>query len=416
MAGEVHKFLSGCDRYIGGGRNVPFDPRSEDTEKVCKSLKHEVHAPEALAMPAWGGAGNLDPKDLVALQNGILNIRTKDRLQHTPLFWSPNVLEFDNDPQADCPRFMKFLSKELFPNDLQAQWAVMEWIGYCLTDDTKYQKILLLIGPPRSGKGTLIRLIKGITGPANFHATSIHDFAGRFGLASAIGKKVVAIPEFVTDGVPPSVLSAMATRLKSISGEDDVTVQRKNIDDWTGRLYAKVVLAANQTPRLKDFSGAIATRFIVVRFSNSFLGNEDYDLDEVLKAERPGIFNLALRALDQMRGRDGTKLRGPIQPDSGRDAKNELEHLTSDILAFVEECCELGPTFEVPLDRIFLEYRQWGQMQNKRYSGEKNHFTAALRGKFPQITVSRVRESILTTDTPTGNGTRPRVLKGIKLG
>jgi putative DNA primase/helicase len=145
----------------------------------------------------------------------------------------------------------------------------------------------------------------------------------------------------------------MVTRLKSISGEDDVAVQRKNIDDWLGRLYAKIVLAANQTPRLKDLSGAIASRVIVIKFTKSFLGEEDYDLDEMLKAERPGIFNLALRALDQMRGRDGTKLRGPIQPDSGREAKAELEWLTSDILAFVDECCELGPTFEVPLDRIF---------------------------------------------------------------
>jgi len=163
-------------------------------------------------------------------------------------------------------------------------------------------------------------------------------------------------------------------------------------------------------------SGAIASRFIVIKFTKSFLGNEDYDLEGVLKSERPGIFNLALRALDQMRARDGTKQRGPIQPDSGREAKNKLEHLTSDILAFVEECCELGPTFQIPLDRLFLEYRQWGFQQNKRYSGEKNHFTAALRKKFPQITISRVRESILTTDTPTGNGARPRVLKGIKLG
>jgi putative DNA primase/helicase len=294
MIGEIHRFLSGCERIVGG-RNVPFDPRSEDTERVCRSLHHEVNAPDALVMPTWGGAGNLDPKELVAFQYGIFNIRTKDRLSHTPLFWSPNVLDFDHDPQADCPRFTKLLCEDLFPNDLEAPWAVLEWIGYCLTDDTKYQKILLLIGPPRSGKGTLIRLMKAITGPGNFHSTSIHDFAGRFGLASAIGKKVIAIPEFVTDGVPPSVLSAMGTRLKSISGEDDVTVQRKNIDDWTGKLYAKLVLAANQTPRLRDLSGAVASRFIVIKFKNTFLGNEDYDLEEALRAERSGIFNLALR-------------------------------------------------------------------------------------------------------------------------
>jgi putative DNA primase/helicase len=90
IAAEVHRFLVGSIRVIasGGGSaaTVPFEPRAEDTRKVCDSLKHEVHMPDALVMPSWNGAPTLDPRHLVICQNGILNILTRDLIPHTPLF------------------------------------------------------------------------------------------------------------------------------------------------------------------------------------------------------------------------------------------------------------------------------------------------------------------------------------------
>ena len=35
---------------------------------------------------------------------------------------------------------------------------LQDWMGYTLTPDTSLQKILLCLGPPRSGKGTVYRI------------------------------------------------------------------------------------------------------------------------------------------------------------------------------------------------------------------------------------------------------------------
>ena len=65
---------------------------------------------------------------------------------------------FAYDPSAPMPEgWLKFL-KEIFPDDPQSIMALQEWFGYLLSGDTTQEKILLIIGPKRSGKGTILRI------------------------------------------------------------------------------------------------------------------------------------------------------------------------------------------------------------------------------------------------------------------
>ena len=44
---------------------------------------------------------------------------------------------------------------------------LQEWVGYLLTQDTRQHKILLIVGPPRSGKGTIGRVLRELLGHEN---------------------------------------------------------------------------------------------------------------------------------------------------------------------------------------------------------------------------------------------------------
>jgi putative DNA primase/helicase len=44
-------------------------------------------------------------------------------------------------------------------DDVEAIETLQEWCGYCLTTDTRQQKIFLVVGPKRSGKGTIARVL-----------------------------------------------------------------------------------------------------------------------------------------------------------------------------------------------------------------------------------------------------------------
>ena len=41
-----------------------------------------------------------------------------------------------------------------------AREFIEEWIGYCMTEETRSRKGAMLIGPKRSGKGTICHVIR----------------------------------------------------------------------------------------------------------------------------------------------------------------------------------------------------------------------------------------------------------------
>ena len=52
----------------------------------------------------------------------------------------------------------------MWPNDSESVELLQEYIGYILSGRTDMQKMLLLIGPTRSGKGTIARMLAQLIG------------------------------------------------------------------------------------------------------------------------------------------------------------------------------------------------------------------------------------------------------------
>ena len=92
---------------------------------------------------------------------GKVRIRSKfyNLMEHTKNWISESVLPFDYDPAATCPYWLATLD-QYHNGDPEAIKALQMMFGLCLTHDTSYQKIFFLLGPPRSGKGTINRLLQ----------------------------------------------------------------------------------------------------------------------------------------------------------------------------------------------------------------------------------------------------------------
>ena len=95
---------------------------------------------------------------LLAVRNGLIDLddvlagRPIKLRKHTPYWFSAMALPYPFDCNAKAPVWSKTL-KEILGDDEESANLLGEWFGYCLTLDTKYQSILLLDGPPRTGKG-----------------------------------------------------------------------------------------------------------------------------------------------------------------------------------------------------------------------------------------------------------------------
>src|SRR5262249_9078956 len=154
---------------------------------------------------------------------------------------------------------------------------LQKWFGYLLTPDTRQQKILLLIGPPRSGKGTIARVLERMLGRDQVASPTLASLATNFGLWPLRGKSAALIKDPRAAGAAPD-RSISVERLLSISGEDELTVDRKYERPLTAKLPCRLVLLSNEPPNFREASGALASRFAPLRLKRSWLGREDINL------------------------------------------------------------------------------------------------------------------------------------------
>jgi putative DNA primase/helicase len=209
--------------------------------------------------------------------------------------------------------------------------------------------VFFLYGNPRSGKGTLLRTLVKLIGVENTCSPSIKNLAGAFGFQSMIGKSLAIVSDMATDS--RTDLSAAASSINAVSGEDYIEANRKNKDFWNGRLAARLVLAGNDLPGFGAHTAALAARLIILPFEEAYLGREDYDLSDKLATELPSILNWAIAGLKSLRDRGRFE-----EPADCKAAKTRLLHRGSPVLAFVQERCVTEPIARVGKAELYAAY------------------------------------------------------------
>jgi putative DNA primase/helicase len=126
-------------------------------------------------------------------------------------------------------------------------------------------------------------------GLANCCAPTLAALGTNFGLWPLIGKRLAVIGDARLSGRTDQAV--VTERLLSISGEDALTIDRKNLPPVTVKLPTRIVILTNELPRLSDASGALAGRFLILRLENSFYGREGMNLTDRLMKELPGILH-----------------------------------------------------------------------------------------------------------------------------
>lgn len=335
---------------------------------------------------------------LIVAQNAILQLeRGELRTQPpTPRLFATNALDYPYDRDADCPLWLKFLD-ELWGIKSDCVTTLQEFFGYLLTDDTSLQKVFMSIGTKRSGKGTIARVARGLIGPHNVCNPILGALAGSFGLEPLYGKRLAIVGDARLSGRADA--GVIVERLLSISGEDPQTVDRKYKSPVTTQLKTRFWLISNELPRLNDASGTIASRMIILPFTKSFYGQEDPKLTEKLLAERPGILNWALCGLRRLRERGRF-----VNPVEGQEMISEMEELSSPVLAFVNECCDISPGSRSPVDDIFQAWKAWCESKGRKPANSQT-LGRDLRAAVPSLKTSQPRLA----------GKRIRTYEGITL-
>lgn len=388
----LYEHFAGAFYPDAKGNPVAFDPSRRKVDDLLDALRAVAYLPIETSAPSWlWNAMERDPErcilhadEIVACANGLVHVPTRTLYPHTPTYYTHHAVPFEFVSNAPAPeRWFAFL-RDLWRDDGETVQTLQEIFGYLVSGDTKLQKMFLLIGPKRSGKGTIARVLTAMLGPHHVAGPTLAGMGTNFGLSPVIGKPVAIISDArLSSGDNTSIVTE---RLLSISGEDTLTIDRKYREPWTGQLPTRIVILSNELPRLTDSSGALASRFVMLIMTRSFYGRENPNLTAELCAELPGIFNWALDGLERLRERGRFQ-----QPAASEDAIREMEDLSSPMGAFVRERCVVGPAHEVPCDTLYQAWRQWCQDHGRDRPGTTQTFGRDLRAVLPGLRVTQPR-------------------------
>jgi putative DNA primase/helicase len=400
-------------------RQIPL--KTSDISNILAHVKAYslMDAQKFPAIPFFIKGGGQEPKNIIPFQNGLLDLAkhcqgVTELIPHTPDFVSLYALPFDFDPQAQCPKWLDFLG-QVFEGDQDRIRLLQEWFGYCLTPDVSLQKFMVLLGLPRSGKGTASSILVHLLGPENTTAFDLYRLLDRFSTAALRTKQLAVVGEVELSGAKEK--ARILEKLKSITGNDLQVVERKGVDvKESCVLPTRWMISCNQMPVLHDASGALEARLLVLRFNRTFAGQEDPHLLQKLPPELSGIAVWAIEGLRRLRE------PGWTAPASSVEEKKNFRRDCSTPLAFLQDCCQvyspwlnaITPGIESVAEECFVTreqlasaYWHWSVDQGDEDTRGFKWFCRDVRSLIPQFGQKEAKKNVA--------GKWVRVYEGVRL-
>ena len=294
------------------------------------------------------------PAHLIAFRNGIYDIR-KDELQpFSPSVVITNRIPWDYNPNAYSELADKTLDK-IACHDEQVRTILEECIGSCFYRSNKLGggKAFILTGEGSNGKSTFISMVQHLLNEDNIAALDLKELDQKFQNTALFGK-LANLGDDISDEfiVNASILK------KFVTGER-VQVQNKGEKPFDFNNYAKFLFSANNIPRIKDKTGAVLRRLIIVPFNASFSKDDpDYDDHITYKLQEQEVMEymivLGLAALKRV-------LNGGFTESAKvQEQLKEYEETNNPILGFFEEVEFEGFQIEnEQSDKVFKRYKEY---------------------------------------------------------
>lgn len=164
-----------------------------------------------------------------------------------------------------------------------------------------------------------------------------------------------------------------------LSGGDTVTARFLHREFFSFMPVAKLLLAVNHKPRVRDYSHGFWRRVRLVPFEVRFEGGSaEAHLEDHLRAELPGILTRALAGYREWRA------RGLEPPAAVKRATAEYRADSDPLGAFLAERCEADPDGRLPAARAWDAYQEWAHAQgvSEAERPARNRFYGLLEGQF----------------------------------
>ena len=305
----------------------------------------------------------------IAFNNGIYNLNTGQLEAFNPDIIVKNKIPFNYNYDAYNEAMDSMLDR-ISCNDDQIRDLLEEMAGYCLYRRNELRKAFILIGDKANGKSTYLDCITYMVGEGNTSALDLKELGDRFRTAELFGKLINA-----GDDIGDEFIANPAVFKKLVSG-DRVTVERKGQDPFDFCNYSKFIFSANNIPRIKDKTGAVLDRLVIVPFKANFnKDSAEYDPYIKYKLRTDGameyLIQLALDGLKRVLDNNGFTICQAVQEEL-----EEYSEQNNPIIGFFKELEVDIDVINQPTKDVYLRY--------KIYCSE-NGFNPMSAGEFSKL-------------------------------
>lgn len=323
-------------------------------------------------------------KDLYLLncQNGVLNLKTFEFMEHSPDFLCGKIANVVYDPEQSAEAWETFVNQVLEENKPKIEY-LQKLFGYALTGSTAEECCYMLYGSTtRNGKSTAIETFAYMLGNTGGYSMNMRPetLAMKPNNDSRSASSDIARLQgcrFLSCAEPPKKMIFDVALLKTLLGRDQITARFLHQNEFQFVPVFKLFFNTNFLPVVTDVTLFSSGRISVVTFDRHFKPSEqDRSLKDKLKQPKnlSGLLNWCIVGLKKYYA------EGLTPPPEVTAATDQYRNDSDKIGCFINECLIEKPDKNTKLKDVYTEYEKWCS-DNGFGCENRNNFTAEMKNK-----------------------------------
>lgn len=291
--------------------------------------------------------------NLIAFNNGIYDLVTGELKPFSTDIVITNKIPWDYNPDAYFELADKTLNK-LACDDAAIRALLEECIGYCFYRTNTFNKAFILTGDKSNGKSTFLKVLSEILGNENITSLDLKNLGDRFSKAS-LYNKLANIGDDISDEFIQD-----ASLFKKITDGGRIQAEKKGQDPFEFNPFVKLIFSVNNMPRIKDKTGAVLRRLVIIPFNARFQEtDEDFNpniKNELIKKDSiEYLIRLGIAGLKRVICKNIFTASKKVQKEI-----DEYEDFNNPVKGFFRECDEQfgeGYIFRETATAIYKKYQ-----------------------------------------------------------
>lgn len=312
---------------------------------------------------------NNQPTHWINFKNGYFDVIEWKMVEHDTKYLMINQIPYSFYPeQHEEIRKQENITKHYLESSLPDeadQQTFWQYLGYCMTTDTRFQKFLMIKGKGGTGKSVAIALIQHIIGIENCSSISLQDLNKRFYATGLFGKQLNACAD-----IPCTAMQSVDIIKKAV-GEDTLLYEKKGQDPTQFYSYAKLLFSANEMPlNLDDKTNAYYRRLLVLDMNRLVSASEkDTMLKEKIYKETDYAIHMGIAALKQLYADNHF-----CESLHSRECIEELYRSADSVKAFLDEkiCRQKGA--KLKRSELYQLYTKFCEENDRQAHGKSVFF------------------------------------------